>query len=1042
MAPAGRQVSRLLRPAMMASLLVCAAVLSASAAAQVGPPAGPPSSGSMPLPPTTDPIAAVSVQVVDILIEGNHKHKRESVLSAMTTRIGHPFEQASFEKDIRKLTSKTWFVHVVPKKDYVPGGVVITLSVVERPVLEYVRYFGADQVGLRAIEKETGLKKNDAFDPYAVREAARKIEALYHSKGLSEAKVEIPEGTEPGDNGAVFLIHEGKKLKFGDITFEGNSKEIAPDGRLKKIIQSREPLLKLFKGEVDRQKLVDDQERLTDYYRSLGFFKATVGRKLKYNANEDRLMVVFHIYEGQRYNVGNISFIGNRVFPSEAFSPVLKLASGDAFDQTVLNKDIGTIKDLYGSNGYVFADAVPDLVFELEPGIVNLVYRVEEGQQYRIGDISVTIKGDNPHTRHSTILNRLDMRPGEIADIRKFRDSERRIKASGLFNVDPTKGELPRISFSPPDGVESVADKDKKTRVSGRRTGNPDSFRGQSPDDGLLHVSVAATALPEPPSSSAPTSAPAQFASAPVWRNGQPVVVPPSRPASQPVTSYSTQPAYRNTAPPGAMPLVRPPAATQQLPQPGFLRQAPVTQQAVRGQSPDSNGGFGGRTVNPISPYPQPYAQPGAASSGVAQAQYAQSAQDPLANPGYPSSGGYVPQDFGPPPTSVVPQGDFLGGPSPESLPPTQPTLPIDIVASEAQTGRFMLGAGVNSNAGVVGSIVLDEQNFDWRRWPTSWEDFRSGRAFRGAGQKFRIEAAPGTQVQRYLFNFAEPFLFDTPVSFGLSGYYFNRYYTDWMEQRVGGRVTLGYQFTPDFSGNIGLRAEDVFISVNNNNGTELIPSIAEMLNHTQLYSVRSSLAHDTRDSTFLPTEGHYVTGTFEYFGGSFVYPQFTLNAQKHWLLRERPDGTGRHTFSYYNQLGFSGPNTPAYERFFAGGFSTLRGFQFRGASPRESTTPGDPTATPSAIVGGVFQYLNSLEYMFPITADDALKMVAFVDFGTVEESVAIDWPDFRVAPGLGVRVTIPAISAAPIAIDFAVPITHAEGDLLQTVSFFVGVGR
>jgi outer membrane protein insertion porin family len=1023
----------------MASLLVCAAVLSASAAAQVGPPAAPPASGSMPLPPTADPIAATSVQVVDILIEGNRKHKRESVLSAMTTRIGHPFDQASFEKDIRKLTSKSWFVHVVPKKEYLPGGVVITLSVVERPVLEYVRYFGAEQVGLRSIEKETGLKKNDAFDPYAVREAARKIESLYQSKGLSDVKVDIPEGTEPGDRGAVFLIHEGKKLKFGDITFEGNSKEIAPDGRLKKVIQSREPLLKLFKGEVDRQKLLEDEDRLTDYYRSLGFFKATVGRRIRYNANEDRLLVVFHIYEGPRYNVRNITFMGNRVFPSEAISPALRLEAGEAYDQSVMNKDIGTIKDLYGSNGYVFADAIPDLRFDLEPGVVDIIYRLEEGQQYRIGDISVTIKGDNPHTKHSTILNRLDMRPGEIADIRKFRDSERRIKASGLFNVDPTKGDLPRISFSPPDNVENIADKDKKTRVSGRRTGNPDSFRGQSPDDGLLHVSVAATTLPEPQ----PTQTPAQLASAPVWRNGQPVLVPSASPTPQPLRSYPTQPAFRNTAPPAAMPMASPAAARQQVTQPGFLREAPATQQAVRGQSPDAPGGYGGRAVNPVSPYPQSYARPGAAASGVTQAQYAEPAQDPLANPGYPSSGGYVPQDFGSPPTGVVPQGDFLGGRPPESLPATQPTLPIDIVASEAQTGRFMLGAGVNSNAGVVGSIILDEQNFDWRRWPTSWEDFRSGRAFRGAGQKFRLEAAPGTQVQRYLFNFAEPYLFDTPVSFGLSGYYFNRYYRDWMEQRVGGRVTLGYQFTPDFSGNIGLRAEDVLISVDESTGKQDIPDIERMLGHTQLYSVRSSLAHDTRDSTFLPTEGHYITATFEYFMGTFQYPWVGLNAQKHWLLRERPDGTGRHTFSYYNQLGFTGSDTPSYERFYAGGFSTLRGFQFRGASPRQSTDPLDPNASPSAIVGGDFQFLNSLEYMLPITADDALKMVAFVDFGTVEESVSdINWSDFRIAPGLGVRVTIPAISAAPIAIDLAVPIQHADGDLLQTVSFFVGVGR
>ena len=67
------------------------------------------------------------------------------------------------------------------------------------------------------------------------------------------------------------------------------------------------------------------------------------------------------------------------------------------------------------------------------------------------------------------------------------------------------------------------------------------------------------------------------------------------------------------------------------------------------------------------------------------------------------------------------------------------------ITTSEAQTGKFMFGAGVNSNAGVIGQITLDEQNFDWQRLPSSWEDFRNGQAFRGAGQKFRLEAAPGT---------------------------------------------------------------------------------------------------------------------------------------------------------------------------------------------------------------------------------------------------------------------------------------------------------
>ena len=70
-----------------------------------------------------------------------------------------------------------------------------------------------------------------------------------------------------------------------------------------------------------------------------------------------------------------------------------------------------------------------------------------------------------------------------------------------------------------------------------------------------------------------------------------------------------------------------------------------------------------------------------------------------------------------------------------------------------------------------------------------SWDDFVNGTAFRGAGQGFRIEAQPGSQVQRYLVSFTDPYLFNTNISFNASGFYFDRNYFDWNESRIGGRL-------------------------------------------------------------------------------------------------------------------------------------------------------------------------------------------------------------------------------------------------------------
>ena len=99
--------------------------------------------------------------------------------------------------------------------------------------------------------------------------------------------------------------------------------------------------------------------------------------------------------------------------------------------------------------------------------------------------------------------------------------------------------------------------------------------------------------------------------------------------------------------------------------------------------------------------------------------------------------------------------------------------------------------------------------------------------------------------------------------------------------------------------------------------------------------------------------------------------------------------------------------------------------------------TPRDPVYGMG--VGGDFQMLSTAQYLFPITADDMLRGVVFVDAGTVQPTIN-DWVDkVRVAPGFGLRISIPMMGPAPIALDFAFPISQQNGDQTQLFSFFVG---
>jgi outer membrane protein assembly factor BamA len=99
---------------------------------------------------------------------------------------------------------------------------------------------------------------------------------------------------------------------------------------------------------------------------------------------------------------------------------------------------------------------------------------------------------------------------------------------------------------------------------------------------------------------------------------------------------------------------------------------------------------------------------------------------------------------------------------------PDRESKDLLVRVQETKTGSLVFGVGVNSDAGLTGSTVLNERNFDILRPPTSFDGLFSGSAFRGAGQEFRIEAVPGTQLQRYTVSWREPFLFGTPNSRGV----------------------------------------------------------------------------------------------------------------------------------------------------------------------------------------------------------------------------------------------------------------------------------
>ena len=473
----------------------------------------------------------------------------------------------------------------------------------------------------------------------------------------------------------------------------------------------------------------------------------------------------------------------------------------------------------------------------------------------------------------------------------------------------------------------------------------------------------------------------------------------------------------------------------------------------VRGQSPDNAFWYGNNQNNaqqsqvgnavfnqPATPRTNNVAQiPSSQNSGgntIQQSAYQYPELSTQGAPFVPGNGLPSPNIGSPNTLNPLVQPFERGGNASIPYYPAADFADLDVTIAQTNTGRINIGGAYNSDNGIVGQFTVDEKDFDITRVPRNFGDILNGTAFRGAGQQFRLELVPGQDIQRYLVSFTEPFFLNTEFSFSASGYYFDRAYFDYDENRLGGRFTFGRRLTPDLSINAGIRLEQVRLD---DPRVDTSDELNANLGESDLYIGNVGLIRDTRDHPFLPTAGSYLSATYSQAFGDFDYARGDIEFRRYRLMYQRPDRSGRHTISYGSKLGFSGDSTPIYENYFAGGFSTMRGFDFRGASPSEGATNSDGGVR----VGGQFQWLNTLEYMFPVTADDMVKGVLFCDFGTVEREIEINKENFRVAPGFGFRVHMPAAGiGAPLAFDFAFPVSTAENDDEKVFSFYLGVLR
>ncbi len=347
------------------------------------------------------------------------------------------------------------------------------------------------------------------------------------------------------------------------------------------------------------------------------------------------------------------------------------------------------------------------------------------------------------------------------------------------------------------------------------------------------------------------------------------------------------------------------------------------------------------------------------------------------------------------------------------------------VQVKEAKTGSFSFGGGFSTVDKVIGFIEIEQKNFDFANWPT----------FTGGGQNLKLRAETGSTRNNLLLSFTEPWLFDYPVSAGFDAFRTERNREQdvgyaYSEKRIGGNIRLGKEFSEYLSGRVAFRRESVTIEdLESNVSADLL---AEEGTNT-VSALGTSLIWDSTDSAFNPTKGLVVRGDIDvaggFLGGDKDFYRTQLMSSYYIPLKFKSVLEFRGRAGFVDAYGDS-EKVPIFERFFAGGARSIRGYDERTVGPLDSNTE-DP-------IGGESLFVGNIEYTIPLI--DFVKLATFFDIGNVwAKTEDFASGDLRSGAGLGLRVKTPV---GPINLDYGYPLSDEPGQEERSGKFYFSVSR
>jgi len=357
--------------------------------------------------------------------------------------------------------------------------------------------------------------------------------------------------------------------------------------------------------------------------------------------------------------------------------------------------------------------------------------------------------------------------------------------------------------------------------------------------------------------------------------------------------------------------------------------------------------------------------------------------------------------------------------------------LDLEITVAERFSGSFQIGLGYSATQGAILNLGVTHDNIF------------------GTGKTLSFTFDNSQSSERYGFRYLNPYYTENGVSRGFRFTYTatdsaRLNVSDYLIDRISLSMDYGIPVSEfnTFTVEFGLEQNDVrttsgtpdeiieFIVGNSDEYDENTdPADVTGADYNSLFST-ISFSKDTRNRRIFADTGSLNTVSFEVDGGDLDY--YKLRYQH----RTAIPVYSSVTYNFRGRLGYGDSyaettDLPFFEKFYAGGVRSVRGYE------RNSLGPLDSNGNP---FGGNFQVIFSSEFLVPmeaIASSETFRLGLYFDVGNVFATVdTFDAAELRGSVGISAKWFS---VVGPLEFSLAYPVNDQLGDDTKPFQFALG---